>query len=201
MSKILFYDLETTGVKHWRNGIHQISGLLEVDGKLVEEFNYKVKPHPKAEIEEEALQVGGVTQEQIMQYEEMYAVYGQLTGILARHCDKFNKMDKIHLCGYNNAGFDNPFFRAFFVQNGDKYFGSYFYPNPLDVYVLASFLLVEERTNLENFQLRTVARYLGIKVDEEKLHDALYDVSLTRDMYHIISERLNGKPIKSKKQK
>ena len=26
MSKLLFFDLETTGVKFWRNGIHQIGG-------------------------------------------------------------------------------------------------------------------------------------------------------------------------------
>ena len=24
--KLLFFDLETTGIKYWRNGVHQISG-------------------------------------------------------------------------------------------------------------------------------------------------------------------------------
>lgn len=33
MSKLLFFDLETTGVKYWRNGIHQISGAVVIDGK------------------------------------------------------------------------------------------------------------------------------------------------------------------------
>lgn len=28
MSKLLFFDLETTGVKFWRNGIHQIGGIV-----------------------------------------------------------------------------------------------------------------------------------------------------------------------------
>lgn len=26
--KLLFFDLETTGVKFWRNGIHQIGGVV-----------------------------------------------------------------------------------------------------------------------------------------------------------------------------
>ena len=34
MSKLFFYDLETTGVKHWKNGIHQISGRIVIDGEL-----------------------------------------------------------------------------------------------------------------------------------------------------------------------
>ena len=28
MNKLFFYDLETTGVKFWKNGIHQISGKI-----------------------------------------------------------------------------------------------------------------------------------------------------------------------------
>ena len=31
MSKLLFFDLETTGVKFWRNGIHQIGGIVDID--------------------------------------------------------------------------------------------------------------------------------------------------------------------------
>lgn len=35
MSKLLFFDLETTGVKFWRNGIHQIGGIVDIDGRDV----------------------------------------------------------------------------------------------------------------------------------------------------------------------
>ena len=30
--KLLFFDLETTGIKYWRNGVHQISGEIVIDG-------------------------------------------------------------------------------------------------------------------------------------------------------------------------
>lgn len=60
--KLFFYDLETTGVNPGRNGIHQISGMIVVDGEVKETFDFKVRPNPKATIEKSALEVGGVTQ-------------------------------------------------------------------------------------------------------------------------------------------
>ena len=133
--KLFYFDIETTGVKHWRNGIHQISGMIKIDGEVKERFNYKVAPYHKAEIEDEALAISGVTKDQIMLYESMSSVYGEIISMLSKYCDKYDRLDKFHLVGYNNASFDNPFFRAFFAQNGDSYFGSWFYPDCIDVYV------------------------------------------------------------------
>ena len=33
--KLLFFDLETTGTNPGRNGIHQISGSIVIDGKHI----------------------------------------------------------------------------------------------------------------------------------------------------------------------
>ena len=73
--KILFFDLETTGTMVNRHGIHQISGMVVVDGEVKERFNFHVQPNPKAEIVQEALDVAGVTKEQIMAYPPMGEVY------------------------------------------------------------------------------------------------------------------------------
>lgn len=75
---------------------------------------------------------------------------------------------------------------GFFLQNGDNYFGSWFWSNSVDVMVLASQYLLAERPLMPNFKLSTVAAQLGVSVSEDKLHDALYDVDLTRDAYHIM---------------
>jgi DNA polymerase III subunit epsilon len=184
MTKLLFFDLETTGVNHRKNGIHQISGLVDIDGIIKEEFDFKVRPNPQAVIEEEALKVGGVTREQIEAYTPMRTVYNQFTEILARYVGKFDKKDKFHLVGYNNREFDDPFLRAWFVQNFDDYFGSWFWADSLDCLVLSSYVLREERAKLQDFKLKTVAKYLGITVDETKLHDARYDIGLTREIFY-----------------
>ncbi len=82
MSKLFFYDLETTGVKYWRNGIHQISGMIIIDGEEKEQFNFKVKPFVNALIEDEALSIAGVTKEDLLDYEPMDIVYNKLISIL-----------------------------------------------------------------------------------------------------------------------
>lgn len=118
MCKLFYFDCETTGTKHWRNGIHQVSGCIEIDGKIKEDFDYKVKPNPSCTIEDEALAVGNVTREQIDSYPEMKEIHSQICSLLGKYVDKFKKTDKFFLVGYNNASFDNQFFRAFFVQCG-----------------------------------------------------------------------------------
>lgn len=187
MDKLFFFDVETTGVKHWRNGIHQISGQIVIDLKVVDTFDYKVQPHPKSEIEDEAIKVGNVTLEQIQAYETMKRTHVKLINMLGKHVGRFDKLDKFHLVGYNNASFDNQFLRTFFTHNEDPYFGAWFWSDPIDVLVLASQYLKAERHTMPNFQLRTVAKHLGIPVEETKLHDAQYDIELTRRIYEIVT--------------
>jgi DNA polymerase III subunit epsilon len=188
MTKLFFFDLETTGVQFWKNGIHQISGAIGIDGELKERFNFHVRPHEKAQIDSEALLVGNVTREQIQAYPPMQEVYKELTTLLAKYVDKFNKQDKFHLVGYNNASFDNPFLRAFFVQNNDKYFGSWFWSDSLDVMVLASNFLKGQRSEMENFKQSTVAKFLGIEIDEARLHEAGYDIDVCFEIFKLVSQ-------------
>lgn len=189
MSKLFFYDLETTGTNPGRNGIHQISGEIVIDGKTVETFDFKVQPNPKAQIEDAALAVGGVTREQIMSYPPMGQVYTQLVTMLAKYVNKYDKTDKFHLVGYNNRGFDDNFFRGFFLQNGDNYFGSWFWADSIDVLVLASTFLADRRAELPNFKLATVADFLGIDTTAGKLHDASFDIYVTKVVFDFIMSR------------
>ena len=184
--KLLFFDLETTGTNPGRNGIHQISGQIVIDGKHVQDFDFHVQPNPKAVIEDAALQVGGVTREQILAYPPMEQVYKEFVAMLGKYVDKYDKKDKFFLVGYNNAAFDNQFLRGFFLQNGDVYFGSWFWSNSIDVMVLASAHSADRRAEMENFKLSTVAKFLGVSVSDDSLHNALYDIELTRAVYEIV---------------
>lgn len=189
MSKMLFFDLETTGTKFWRNGIHQISGAVVIDNKVVETFNWHVQPNPKAEIEEQALQVAGVTREQVMAYPPMQQVYSEFVAMLGKYVSKYDKTDKFTLAGYNNSSFDNPFLRAWFVQNGDNYFGSWFWSDSVDVMVLASYYVWQrgDRALMQNFKQGTVAEWLGLPVRSEELHDALYDIKVCMGIFQAVT--------------
>jgi DNA polymerase-3 subunit epsilon len=186
--KLFFFDLETTGTNPARHGIHQISGEIVIDSITKESFDFKVQPNPKAQIDDDALKVGGVSKEQIMSYPPMKEVYGKLISMLEKYVSKYDKNDKFFLVGYNNASFDNQFLRGFFLQNGDNYFGSWFWSNSFDVMVLSTLLLAEKRPQMENFKLATVAKHLGIEVAEESLHDASYDIKLTKAIFDVVAQ-------------
>ena len=172
--KLLFFDLETTGVNPGKNGIHQISGEIVIDGVSKEQFDFHVQPNPKAIIEEEALKVAGVTREQVLAYPPMQQVYSEFVAMLGKYVDKYNKKDKFFLVGYNNAAFDNQIL---------------FWSNTIDVMVLASAYLATRRPDMENFKLSTVAKTLGVDVESESLHNALYDINLTRAVFDIVTNK------------
>ena len=185
--KLVFFDLETTGTNPGKHGIHQISGQIVIDGEVKQGFDFHVQPNPKAIIEDEALKVGGVTREQILAYPPMHQVYQEFVAMLSKYVNKFDKKDKFFLVGYNNAAFDNQFLRGFFLQNGDVYFGSWFWSNSIDVMVLASAYLATRRPDMENFKLSTVAKTLGVMVDDDSLHNAMYDIELTKAVFDIVT--------------
>jgi len=54
--------------------------------------------------------------------------------------------------------------------------------------VLAAEHLKERRGLMADFKLKTVAQFLGIEIDESKLHDAVYDIKLTREIYKLITK-------------
>lgn len=188
MSKLFFYDLETTGTNPAKNGIHQIAGQIVINDKVKESFDFKVKPNPMAKVSEIALEVGGVTLDEINAYPEMSSVLFEIKMMLEKYVDKFDRTDKFFLVGYNNNAFDNPFFRGFFLQNGDRYFGSWFWSSSIDVMSLAANYLQDVRHEMKDFKLMTVAKQLGIDVDNNKLHDGNYDIALTKEIYYLITK-------------
>lgn len=185
----IFYDVETTGENPRKHSIHQIAGLVEVDDMVQEKFNIYSRPHPNAILEPAALNVSGVTEEQILSYPSMTDAKNNFCRILAKYIDKYDKNQKAYLVGFNNRGFDDRFLRMWFTLCDDQFFGSWFWSDSRDTLVLASEYLESRRTSMPNFQLHTVAETLGIPVEKSKLHDARYDVELTRQIYRIVTNR------------
>jgi DNA polymerase-3 subunit epsilon len=122
-----------------------------------------------------------------MAYPPMGRVYRKFLRIMGKYIDKYNPKDKAWLVGFNNRGFDDRFLRAWFEQNNDMYIGSWFWSDTLDVMVLASEYLLKRRSEMPSFKLKRVALELGLDVEAERLHDAYYDVELTRSIYRIVT--------------
>lgn len=187
MVKLFYCDTETTGTNPQIHGIHQLSFIIEyvnADGsrEIKERINMKIKPNPTLVIDTQALEVSGITQEMIDTYTDEETSFRQLKSILKKYVNSYNKQDKMIFIGYN-VGFDVQFVRELFIRNGDNYYGSMFWSNPIDVMTLAGIRLLNSRHEMANFQLMTVASQLGINVNVESAHDALYDIDVTREMY------------------
>jgi DNA polymerase III subunit epsilon len=182
--KLFCYDIESTGLNPGKHSIHQIAGIILIDGKEKERFEINMKPNPKAVIDPAALAVSNKTEEDVMNNPLSFQEgYQEVVRIASKYVSKFDKKDKFFTLGYNNASFDDNFLRGLFLQNGDNYYGSFFWADSLDVRTLAIRQLAPIRHEMENFKLMTVARQMGIEIDESKLHDAVYDCEITYEVY------------------
>lgn len=157
MIKRLFYDLETTGINENKHSIHQIAGIIEIDGKIKKKFNLGVRPHPKAEITPEALNVCGVSREQIMAYKDQLAQFRAFKSILKEYVDPYKKDDKFFLIGFNNRSFDDKFLFKWFEINGDNFCPGWFYFG-IDTSSLALQYLIERRMGMPSFKLHRVVK-------------------------------------------
>jgi DNA polymerase III alpha subunit (gram-positive type) len=194
--KLLFIDVETTGVNPERNGLIQISGCVQLGNEVRESFDFFVRPFPQDEIESAALEVTGINPRQFLpadhpdhlavpgqHFENPKEIFERLATMFAKYVDKFDKTDKFQLVGYNAHSFDMPFLRRFWEKNGDRFFGSWFWYPCLDVMLVWAQILQPVRAELSNFKLATVARHCGINVDDRRLHDSQYDIELTRELW------------------
>ena len=186
--KQIFLDLETTGSNYLKHGIYEIGGIIRYEN-ILEEFELKCDIFQEDEINLTAFnpEKTNIKPEDLKTYPDPYETYQKLIAILTKHCDKFNKQDKFIFINFF-ASFDYDFLRRWFESNGDQYFGSFFWNPPLGLESLAMEYLINERHEMKNFQLTTVCRQLGIKVDENKTHSALYDAHLAKQLYDKIKK-------------
>lgn len=180
--KLFYLDVETTGVDPKQHGIIQISGIIEIDGVERETFDFPVQPFADDVIEQSALDVNKTDRASLRELPPASAVYRKLIDVLSKYVDKFDKRDKFVVVGYN-AGFDTQFLREWFAKNGDKFYGSWFWHPYIDVMTLAMAFHFKSRPQLSDFKLTTVAKHVGIPVAEDQLHNALYDVMVTKLLY------------------
>lgn len=183
MRKVLWLDLETTGINPKFNGIIQLAGIITFDGLVVEEFNFKMNPPETTEIDDYALQVCGMTREEIAGFPSSLSQYQNFKAILDKHVNKFDKKDKFVLAGYN-INFDSQFLLRWFQRHNDKYLYSYLHGAKLDVTSFVVAYCIKNGILPENFKLGTIAGMLGFSAN---FHDAMDDIRTTKQIYEYVS--------------
>lgn len=182
--KLLFLDTETTGTNPKENGIIQIAGIIDINGKVEREFNFNVRPFPGKIITEEALCVTKKTREQIAAYPEPSKVYIDLVNIFGEFVDKYDKRDKFYLVG-QNCGFDYDFMNVWFQDNRDQFLYAYIYYYKIDLIQVASLFRTAGLLTADKMKLIDLANFFKIDL---QAHDAMSDIRATREIYYKLVE-------------
>lgn len=195
MAKVLWLDLETTGLNPFTNGIAQVACLVEIGGEIVDSLCIPyIKPMEKDKVEPQALQVNGITMDQLRNGEEPSAAYATIVRLFDKYIEKYDKMDKFVLAGYF-VKFDSDFMRQFFYKNGNKFFGSYFHGALLEVSTLLAVALCEAFLPImPNNKLGTLCKELGVEL---QAHEALSDIKATRECYNRLVLKMGMKGAKA----
>lgn len=183
--KLFFIDIETGGVRP-TDPILQLSWIIKT-----KDTEYSNNYFIKANIEDcdpVALAITGIDPSDPYAIEPEYACK-LLIQDLSQHLDERNRHDKFYLVGYNCQNFDSKFIRRLFVENNFNY-NKFFWNPSIDVMLIAAGFCVGQRQKLGDFKLPTVAKALGLIVDEDSLHDSMYDVLLTKDIYDVLAKEM-----------
>ena len=182
--KLLYVDVETTGVDAQRNGIVQIAWIIEIDGEVATEASFVVNPPAWAEIEPDAIAVHGISENEFRRGLTYREVHDRLESDMARYVDRYERTDKFRLSGYN-VRFDFDFLRRLWEDCGDRYLGAWIqYGQFIDPFgAFPIWQLAGVVPSLPNLQLATVARAFGV-TDVAGAHDALADLHMTRAVVH-----------------
>jgi len=182
-SKELWVDTETTGLLPGIHGVYQVAGKIIISGEVKDEFNLLTRPLPGSKISSKAEETAHYTIEEMIKFPKPHIQLSKLNGLLGKYVDKYNRDDKFIMYGYN-VRFDYDHLRAWYEALGDKYIGSFIFFPPVDIMNLAAWKLRNIRNQLDNFKLPTVAQFLGVTgMDDNQDHDALYDITITREVY------------------
>ena len=181
MNKIIFIDTETGGVNPEKAALIQLSGIIRIDKKDVEKFNFYIKPFENSEVNEKALEVQGRTLDELKteKYIEEKEVYKQFINLLDKYIDKYDKTDKFIVAGYN-VRFDVDILKALFQRHGNNFLFSYLDSSMLDpLYSIRLLQIAGILPVLENNKLETWCKHFGIEL---KTHDSLEDIVATKKL-------------------
>lgn len=191
MKKIIWIDTETTGLDATKGALTEVACIVEIDGVEVDKLALQINPlsyNKDVEVTQEALDITGKTMEDIASYGDSKAQFNKFIVFLSKYVDHYDKKDKLKVNGYNTK-FDVAFIKEWFLDNGNKYYGSYFDYKELDVFALVGYIKHLGFIDTENDKLKTICDHFGIDLDAHKAFD---DIVATKKLGELLSERFIG---------
>ena len=179
----VFINVKTTGLNYTRASIWNISGMI-TDGRREEYFDYSMRPYKK-DIMPEALRVSGVTEAQLMNFEDQNVVFTDFVNLLNRYISLGDYDSKAQLIGYN-SNFEANFLREWFKFNNFDKFGYYFWFPYIDIMTFAGVVLMNKREQLPNFKLPTVYYFATGKV--MKTRGGKAEIQCMRELYNALAD-------------
>ena len=179
MSKIIYFDVETTGLDFEKNEIIQFAGIIEIDGKTREELEFKMRPDNYKSISNKSLEITGLTVEDIKKFPfSQEEGYKKILALFDKYIDKFDKKDRFIYAGHSVIHFDFEFLNRLFLKYDNPYLRSYL-GDPLDSFQLVRILRVLGILNVQRLKLEDLCSHFKIDIEA---HDALEDIRANRKL-------------------
>ena len=148
----------------------QLASLNQKQDKIDAEF--------QDSIDTRALEVNGITIEQLREYPDPTLVFNNLTSLFHRHVNRYDSNDKFIPIGHN-VQFDMNFLNAFFNKMGNPYMGAWLSWHTIDTIAIARYYFILNEVPIANFKLETLCKYFDISLDA---HDSMNDIVATREL-------------------
>ncbi len=190
MKKVLWLDVETTGLDCRKHGLREVGFIIEIDGVEVDRGVFKINPFTyttkDVEIDDYALEISKVSIEDLESYDRVSYCFKELMKKLVKYVNVNDKNDCFVIAGYNTA-FDIGFIKEWFKEMGllDSYKDLFHYKS-LDVFSIVFALRHLGLNSAENDKLETMCNYFGIEIEA---HNALSDIEATKKLYELICEK------------
>jgi DNA polymerase III subunit epsilon len=191
--KQLFVDVETTGLNSEKNSIVHLACIVVLDGKVKEKFSLRMSPGYNEVVNVNKFYNSG--KKTVISQETGFK---RFIAFLDTYINKYNTLDKFTFAAHN-AAFDSGFIREWFRKNDNNFYGSYFYTPVLCTMALTHLVLSgQAKTHLiTSYKLKDILTFYNIKANEEKLHDATYDIKLTYELYKALTNDFQIKQTKA----
>ncbi len=186
--KLGFFDVETTNTNPCTGEMNEISMIIDQDKKPLKVINRKFRPINFDTIEQKALDIQGITIEELEGYPDRDESFQGLINDLDEVIDKYDSSDKLFAVAHNlwfDRGFLHELFRRYNIKHNTKhYFFSYFHVEGFDTIPLMTQLNVVLGNHFDNMRLGTLCKALKIDFDDSKAHSSMYDTKKLRKLFY-----------------